>query len=694
MSKLPLTPRSRVKPNFNSMSTRLGLAFAAVASLTVVAAATAWVAFFSTESTLRTLTKESLPLMSKAVDLKSKVSSYAAELVRFGEVDTDEERNSRYMSLMSASSQIDDAIFEVSETIDVAKKSAGAPASSRMRDDGSLAQMMDIGATLAISVNALNNAVSKNIDIAKAREGQIGAISNVYKSAGRALSVGGHANADLFADLGRLNGVLMLVAAAAGNYRDISSYKVEFEQLAKPLMQSADEVSPEVSKAMLDLVAFGRGEGSVFAHWEAQRTARIEGAKAVETARNSVEGLRTLLSQYVASTQKIVEEKAASAQGAAKTGRLLILAATGVAILLSVLIGWLYIGRNLIGRLSKLVHATQRVAGGDLMVEVPKASGDEIGAMAGALQVFKDNGLEVERLRAEQAVTERRAQEQRHQAMMDLADRCDANVMSIVQNLAGSSGELKSTAENLTRLAQEASDQSGAVAQGAENTNMNVRAMAAAVRQLSGSVREISQRVGESAEIAKGAVEQARQTNDTVDGLKKAAQHVGEIVGLIDDIASQTNLLALNATIEAARAGNAGKGFAVVAAEVKALANQTASATEDIRRQIETMQRMTTGAVGAIDTISATIVRMNEISASVSRAIGDQGSAVDEMARNAQEAADATSQVSDNISGVSAASNRTGQAAGQVLMSSSDMAKLAERLKDEVSQFLDTVRAA
>lgn len=692
MPKLPRTKRLRKKVNFNSISTRLWLAFAAVASLTIIAAATAWIAFISTESTLRALTRQSLPLMTKAVELKSKVSSYAAELVRFGEVDNDEERNARYLSLMSASSEIDDAIFEVSESIDTAKRGTRGAAPG-MRGDGSLAQMMDIGATLATSVNALNNAVSKNIDIAKARENQIGAISNVYRAAGRALSAKGHANADLFADLGRLNGVLMLVAAA-GNNRDIAGYKTEFEQLARPLMQSAGEASPEVSRAMLDLVAFGRGEQSVFALWEAQRTSAAEGVKAVETARQSVESLRALLTQYVAATQRIVEEKAASAQSAAKTGRFLILAATGVSILLSVLIGWLYIGRNLIGRLSRLVQATKLVAGGDLNVEVPKASGDEIGAMAEALQVFKDNGLEVERLRRQQVAAELRAKEQRHQAMMDLADQCDASVMSIVEELARGSGELKATAENLTRLAQEASDQSGAVAEGAEGTNMNVRAMAAAVRQLSDSVREISQRVGESAEIAQGAVEQARQTNDTVDGLKKAAQHVGEIVGLIDDIASQTNLLALNATIEAARAGSAGKGFAVVAAEVKALANQTAKATEDIRRQIETMQRMTTGAVGAIDTITSTIVRMNEISASVSRAIGDQGSAVDEMARNAQQAADATSQVSENISGVSAASNRTGQAAGQVLMSSSDITRLAQRLKAEVSQFLNTVRAA
>jgi methyl-accepting chemotaxis protein len=200
--------------------------------------------------------------------------------------------------------------------------------------------------------------------------------------------------------------------------------------------------------------------------------------------------------------------------------------------------------------------------------------------------------------------------------------------------------------------------------------------------------------VNESAEIANSAVEQARKTNETVDGMKRAAQHVGEIVGLINDIASQTNLLALNATIEAARAGEAGKGFAVVASEVKQLANQTSNATDDIRQQIESMQRITSDAVSAIDTISTTIQRINEISATVASAVVEQGAAIEDMARNAQAAADATGDVSSNIGGVSAASDRTGEAAGQVLSASSELADSAERLKREVSDFLQTVRAA
>jgi methyl-accepting chemotaxis protein len=682
-----------MKLGLNSIATRLCLAFAAVAMVTIVAAGITWTAFFATESTLRTLTQEALPQMGKAIELRAKVSTYAADLERFGQVETDAERNMQYLALMNASSQIDELIFETSEDLDVEAHGARPAKPPSTRGEGALAQMMDIGASLATSVSTLNNAVSKNIGIAKARETQLAAISVGIKAAGDALGERGLTSAGLFADLGHLDGVLMAVAAAGLN-RDISGYQSEFTQIAERLTRSAGADTPDVEKAVMDLVNFGRGQRSVFAFWEAQITANVEGAKAVETAHKSVESLRLLLTPYVASIQKMVEKKAASAHDAATAGRYLILGASAASILLSVLIGWLYIGRNILRRLDRLVHATQLVAGGDLTVEVPRADADEIGAMAKALQVFKDNGLEVARLRAEQAVAERCTQEQRHQMLLGLADRCDASVMSIVDNLAGAAGELKVTAENLTHLAQEASDQSGAAAGGAENTTSNVKAMAAAVRQLSDSIEEISLRVAESAEIAKGAVDQARETNETVDGLKKAAHHVGEIVGLIDDIANQTNLLALNATIEAARAGAAGRGFAVVASEVKALANQTAGATQGIRRQIQTMQRMTTGAVSAIDTITTTIVRINEISATVASAVVEQGAAVQEMARNAQEAADATSQVSENISSVSAASDRTGEAAGQVFSASSGVTQFAVRLKHEVSQFLDTVRAA
>jgi methyl-accepting chemotaxis protein len=687
--------KTQAKFNARSISLWLCLAFAAVASMTIVAAAIALSAFYTTESTLRILSRASLPLMTKAIELQSKVSLYATDLVIFGNVQTDIERNAQYMALMNSSAGIDDAIFDVSEVLDAAKaKSAASSAKPQgMGGDGALAKMMDIGAKLAISISAVNNGVSKTIAVMKERGAQRRAITDAFGVAGAAGGETQQSSGAVLAQLGRLNGVLMAIASAAPT-QDVSIYEAQYDDLATPLINRAEASPSAIAAPLQTLINLGRGDRSVFALWGAEKAAREESDHAITTALAGINGLRALLSDYVAVTRKDVEIQAKRAQNAASDGRYLIVGVCFVAVILSMIIGWFYIIRSLIGRLNRLVHATKLVAGGDLSVEVPKSGDDEIGAMAEALQVFKDNGLEVERLRSEQAEAERRSREQRRRAMLSLADRCDVSVMSIVDDLAGAASGLKSTAENLTHLAQEAADQSGAAADGAGSTSLNVQMMAAAVRELSVSIREISQRVAESAEIAKGAVNQARQTNETVDGLKKAAQHVGEIVGLIEDIASQTNLLALNATIEAARAGTAGKGFAVVASEVKALANQTANATEEIRQQIETMQRKTTGAVSAIDMITATIVRINEISMIVADAVVGQGEAIDEMARNAEAAAVATGQVSQNISGVSAASGRAGGAASNVLAASSGVAQFADRLKHEVSQFLDTVRAA
>lgn len=674
---------------FESISTRLSLAFGAVLGLSIVSAAIAWGSLFATESTLRVLTQQSLPLMSKAIDLQSRVGSYATELVRFGQVKTEAQRNALYLSLMNASAQIDDTIFDVSQMI--ADDSSESAADKAARKTGALEKMMDIGATLATSVTEVNNAVSKSLQATATRLVRRAALEATATAAERATATG--AGAHLADAISGLRTVLS-IALAAPPGQDIGEYQTKYQSLVRELRGELPSLSSASAQQVQALIDMGNGPAGVFAQIQSQRNATAEYERAIATATSGVENLRRLLSEYVSATGTAVAEKAASAQGAARSGRLMILVCAVLSIILAVLVGWIYVARNVIGRLNRLVAATKAVAGGDLKVAVPVGSGDEIGAMAQALQIFRDNAVEVERLRAEQADIERRTAEQRRQSMLDLANRCDASVVWIVENLAGAASELKGTAENLSHLAQEAADLSSGVARGAEDTTFNVQAMAGAVREMSLSIREISHQMGESAQIAKAAVGQARQTNDIVDGLKKSALHVGEIVGLIDDIASQTNLLALNATIEAARAGEAGKGFAVVASEVKALANQTAKATEEIRQQIETMQRMTTGAVGAIDTIRSTIERIDQISAMVASGIAQQGNSIEEMARNAQGAADATSQVSDNVSGVSAASNRTGEAATQVLSASSGVKQFAERLKVEVSQFLDSVRAA
>jgi methyl-accepting chemotaxis protein len=278
--------------------------------------------------------------------------------------------------------------------------------------------------------------------------------------------------------------------------------------------------------------------------------------------------------------------------------------------------------------------------------------------------------------------------------MNRIASEFEKSVGGIVAGAASAATEMQRSAQSLAAIAEETTRQSTTVAAAAEQTTANVQTVAAAAEELSTSGQEISRQIVHSASIAQSAVAQADRTNAMVEGLLEATQKIGEVMGLIQNIAAQTNLLALNATIEAARAGEAGKGFAVVASEVKALSTQTAKATEEIADQIQTIRDATGATAGAIREIGATIGQIDEIATTIAAAVEEQGGSTKEIARSVQQAAQGTQGVMQNIAGVTQASGQVGTAAELVLGSASELAKQSERLKQEVESFLATVRAA
>jgi methyl-accepting chemotaxis protein len=350
----------------------------------------------------------------------------------------------------------------------------------------------------------------------------------------------------------------------------------------------------------------------------------------------------------------------------------------------------------LIGRpLGQLGARMRGLADGALDADIPGIErGDEVGAMAATVQIFKDNALRIRGLEKIEAETQQRSAAERRATMENIADDFERSVKGIVSSVATAAAGMQTTAQSMTATATDASARAATVGAASASASNNVGTVAAAAEELSSSVAEISRQVTQSSKIAAQAVGDAERTNATVQVLSTGAEKIGEVVKLIHSIAAQTNLLALNATIEAARAGESGRGFAVVASEVKALANQTANATEEIATQVSAMQSSTSEAVLSIGGISETIAQMSEITTSIAASVQQQGEATREIARNIQSAAAGSSEISAHIGSVTTAAAATGLAASDVLSNARELDNQSGMLRDAVDEFLAKVRVA
>jgi methyl-accepting chemotaxis protein len=375
------------------------------------------------------------------------------------------------------------------------------------------------------------------------------------------------------------------------------------------------------------------------------------------------------------------------------SGKILLIVLAVTAIVAAILIAWLYVGRNVARRLGLLSDAMRRIADGDFNVQIEDRRGDEIADMAGALRFFRQTTVDAATAHRKE-IEQARALESRRQTVEAATQSFEHAVSKIVQTLDRAAKAMDSSGRDMAASASRNQGQALATAAASEETMANVEIVATAAEELARSIEHITARVADSAAMARQATSEAQAITGTVESLSESVEEIEEVSNLIRNIAGQTNLLALNATIEAARAGEAGRGFAVVAQEVKGLAAKTGKATEEITRQIMTIEETTSRSVQTMKAIAATILQLDNLANDVAAAVQQQDTVTREIARNASAAAKGARDVSANITEVSSTAVKTGEVAGTVFTAAADLAEQSQQLRQEVERYLAQVRVA
>ncbi|AND86894.1 MULTISPECIES: methyl-accepting chemotaxis protein [Bradyrhizobium] len=705
----------RLRPRFKmptwGVRGSLFTAFAVIAGMGLVIAAGAGLALQNLGGRMTELSGRDIPRLAASLQLSALSASLAAQGPALLAAQSEDALNERTKKLRELQEQTQQKLNEIIEL--GGDKAVVSGLSETMKSINEAAQSLAKAARERLDIAALHD---KQYDALRSAQGAfVGAASPAMLDAQtRVNAILGSANlsaedaTEAAQTVGQLGNVVasgnlaaadMSAALSANTSDKLDDIQKEFKTAQGRLRSNLDLLSDNQGNKMLrataeKLLALGTGKTGVFNLREKELDSIDYGQTILDETRKLNVGLGISVQQLVDGVQKETNASTFQARQEISLATSVMLALGALMLVGSALFVWLYVGRNILRRITGLQRAMQSLSAGDLDTEIARTKhNDEIGTMTDTLTVFRDSMVEARALASEQD-KDRVAKAERAARIEAKIAEFESTVRSALDNLAQSANSMQSTAQSMSTTADQSNALVNAVASAAEETSVNVQTVSSGTEQLSSSIAEISRQVVTSAGIAKKAVDEAGATDATVQSLADSASRISVVVDLIQTIASQTNLLALNATIEAARAGEAGRGFAVVASEVKSLASQTAKATEEIRTQIASMQDVTTSAVGAIQGIGRIIGEINDVTTTIAAAVEEQGAATREIARNIQHAAGGTSEVSSNIVGVSTASAEAGAAASEVLGASDALRREADLLRGEIDAFLNSMRAA
>jgi len=690
---------------------RLFAAFGAVAATTVLASATAFVSYDRLGRSLEVVTGTSLPHVTRASNIAVAAADVVGQAQTLLAASGADDRTRALKTLDAARAALNEAVVALpGEEAAKLKETARRMSENLDRLAQSVAERQAIAAERATLVGAVRAAHEKlaeklvpmvddvafALTLAIEQAADKGELADVRRTLGTLADkdlVALQTTLELRAEANLLPGVL-IEAADLRSSEQMPPIKDRFVAAASHLDRAAALRDPAVTKLMADLVSIGRRNGNIFQLKDKEFTSAVTGEKVIEENRALAGELEREVSALRGRSEAAAAETTHASAGEIGRGQVILVSLALVSLVTAFALGWFYIGGSVVRRVSGLGRSMASIAEGNLDAEIFTHGTDEIAEMASALNVLRDARRDARR-RAEQASAERnRMGEDRRNELLTLASRLESEVKTVVETVMDSASQMHDTAKAMAEVASSANTEAGSAASASAQASHGVHSVAAAAEELSVSISEIGRKVGESAAVAAAAVQEANSTRATMHVLADAAQKIGDVLKMIQAVAAQTNLLALNATIEAARAGEAGKGFAVVAGEVKALASQTATATEEISGQIRAIQDSTRDAVAAIARIGGTISRISEISTAVASAVEQQDATTRKMAHNVTTVAQSTSVVSEKVAGLANAAGETGQSAHRVRDHAGELKHQADALRIQVEQFLSRVRAA